>query len=138
MPALDIYHNQVRNALVKDGWDITDDPYTIKTGKRDLFIDLAAQNLLAARKEGQLIAVEIKSFVSRSEVLDLENALGQFVLYHDLLLIQEPERILYLAVTKTVFNGIFAEPIGQVLLENKRLRLIVFDPKTEEILEWIT
>ncbi len=26
MPAKDIYHNQVKNALIKDGWTITDDP----------------------------------------------------------------------------------------------------------------
>jgi len=26
MPALDLYHDTVKNALIKDGWTITDDP----------------------------------------------------------------------------------------------------------------
>jgi hypothetical protein len=26
MPAKDIYHETVKNALIKDGWTITDDP----------------------------------------------------------------------------------------------------------------
>ena len=30
MPARDIYHTQTRNALEKDGWQITHDPYRIK------------------------------------------------------------------------------------------------------------
>jgi hypothetical protein len=30
MPAKDIYHEEVKNALIKDGWTITDDPYIIK------------------------------------------------------------------------------------------------------------
>ncbi len=27
MPAKDVIHNEVKNALIKDGWNITDDPY---------------------------------------------------------------------------------------------------------------
>ncbi len=29
MPAKDIYHDAVKNALIKDGWTITADPYPI-------------------------------------------------------------------------------------------------------------
>ena len=98
MPALDIYHDQVKNALIKDGWTITDDPLTIRFGRRVLYVDLAAQRLLAAERAGSRIAVEIKSFVGRSDVLDLEQALGQFVLYAEVLAETDPDRILYLAV----------------------------------------
>ncbi len=35
MPARDIYHNHVRNALIKDGWVITDDPLRLRIGKKD-------------------------------------------------------------------------------------------------------
>ncbi|MCP4345831.1 MAG: hypothetical protein GY795_09930, partial [Desulfobacterales bacterium] len=27
MPARDLYHNNFRNALVKDGWTVTHDPF---------------------------------------------------------------------------------------------------------------
>ena len=40
MPAKDIYHNTVKNALINDGWTITDDPLILSIGKKDLFVDL--------------------------------------------------------------------------------------------------
>ena len=94
MPAKDIYHDCVKNALIKDSWIITHDPLILKWGLKDLYVDLGAQQLLAAEKNKQKIAVEIKSFVSPSEVEDLKNAVGQFILYHDILTHIEPDRIL--------------------------------------------
>jgi XisH protein len=85
MPAKDIYHNAVRNALEKDSWQITKDPFILKWGTRDLYIDLGAEKLIAAEKSGEKIAVEIKSFIGASPVTDLENALGQYILYYDIL-----------------------------------------------------
>ena len=60
MPARDTYHDAVRNALVKDGWTITDDPFRLKWGERDFFVDLAAERVFAAEKGGRRIAVETK------------------------------------------------------------------------------
>ncbi len=137
MPVKDIYHNHVKNALVKDGWIITHDPLMLKWGLKDLYIDLGAEQLLAAERSNQKIAVEVKSFVSLSEVDDLKDALGQFILYHDILSRTEPERVLYLAIREAVFDSIFEEPIGKILLENQRVRLLVFDPHTEVIVKWI-
>jgi hypothetical protein len=138
MAAKDIYHDNVKNALIRDGWTITHDPLILKWGLKDLFVDLGAEQLLAAERAGQKIAVEIKSFVSPSEVEDLKNAVGQFVLYHDILSRTEPDRVLYLAVREAVFDSVFEEPIGQVLLENRRVRLVVFDPQAEMIVKWIS
>ena len=92
VPAKDIYHDCVKNALIKDGWNITHDPFKLEIGKKDLYIDLGAAQLLAATKTEQKIAVEIKSFIGRSDVDDLEKALGQYVLYFDILEDFEPER----------------------------------------------
>jgi len=137
VPAKDIYHDTVKNALVKDGWTVTHDPLKLKWGKKDLFIDLGAEQLLGAEKEESKIAVEIKSFVGRSDVADLENALGQYVLYHDILEEVSPERVLYLAIRDAIFQDLFEEPIGKLLLNKRRVKLIVFDPDKEEILRWI-
>lgn len=137
MAAKDIYHDHVKTALIKDGWVITHDPLVVKWGPKDLFIDLGAERLMAAERAGQKIAIEIKSFVSPSEIEDLKNAVGQFVLYHDILAHTEPDRVLYLAIREAVFVSIFEEPIGEVLLENHRVRLIVFDPQMEVIVQWI-
>jgi len=137
MPAKDIYHETVKNALLKDGWMITHDPLVLRWGTTDVYVDLGAEQLLAAEKHGQKIAVEIKSFVGRSNVDDLEKALGQYLLYHDILTQREPDRILYLAVHEGVWLGIFAEPIGKLLLDNQRLKLLVFDRRAEVIMRWI-
>ena len=137
MPAKDIFHNQVKNALIKDGWNITDDPLKLQWGKKDLYVDLGAKRLIAAQKENQKIAVEIKSFVGNSQVADLQQALGQYTLYLDIIEETQPKRILYLAIRETTFEDIFTEPIGQILLDKKRLKLIVFDADTEEIIQWI-
>lgn len=137
MPAKDIYHQTVINALIKDGWTITHDPYTLRIGRRDVFIDLGAQKLFAAEKEGRKIAVEIKSFVGKSEIADLQDALGQFIFYQDFLEDIEPERILWLAIRKKVFDKIFSEEAGRKLLQKKRLRLLIFEDSSEEIIQWI-
>lgn len=138
MPAKDIYHDTVKNALIKEGWKITNDPYILSIGKKDLFVDLGAEKLISAERGEQKIAVEIKSFIGRSRVNDLENALGQYILYYDIMQEFEPERLLYLAITNDVFEDIFQQPIGRVLLKNKRLYLLVFDEKQEVICQWIT
>jgi hypothetical protein len=137
MPAKDIYHDNIKNALIKDGWTITNDPYVIQWGRKDLFIDLGTEKLIAAFQNGRKIAVEVKSFISPSPISDLEKALGQYILYLDILARLDPDRTLYLAIRQDTFIEIFQDPIGEILLENKRLKLLVFDEVKEEILQWI-
>jgi hypothetical protein len=137
MPAKDIYHETVKNALIKDGWTITHDPLKLQLGKRKFFVDLGAEKLIAAVKDSQEIAVEIKSFISNSEMNDLENALGQYVLYENVMKVVEPNRVLFLAVADNVFENIFEDVIGQLLLENEGMKICVFNPETEEIVKWI-
>ena len=137
MPAKDIYHNTVRTALEKDGWTITNDPLTLEIGDRSLFVDLGAEKILAAEKQGRKIAVEVKSFLNVSPVKDLEEALGQYIVYEDILELSAPERTIYLAVREEVYLDIFSEPLGQLLLRKKRLKLIVFDSSREIIIRWI-
>jgi len=137
VPARDRFHNQVKNALIQDGWTITHDPLRLQWGVKDMFVDLGAERLLAAEKGQRKIAVEIKSFVGLSEMEDLEQAIGQYVVYHDVLSRVEPDRELFLAVSEAVFANLFEEPIGRLLLENHRAQLLVFDPQTEVIQRWI-
>lgn len=135
--AKDIYHNTVRVALEKDGWTITADPLTLKVGKRSTYIDLGAEKLLAAEKKEQRIAVEVKSFISPSLVKDLEQALGQYIMYGQVLNKQNSDRLLYLAIAETVFLDFFSEELPQLMVELNNVRLLVFDPDTEEIVKWI-
>ncbi|MCI0381178.1 MAG: XisH family protein [Gemmataceae bacterium] len=137
MPARDTYHDTVRNALVKDGWTITDDPLRLKWGDRDFFVDLAAERILvAAQKGGTRIAVETKCFLGDSPMTDLQRALGQFVLYRSILEKQEPGRALFLAVPLDAAE-IFDEPIGELVIAQVAVQLMVFDVEKEEIMRWI-
>lgn len=81
--------------------------------------------------------MEIKSFLSRSRVDDLEDALGQLWLYRYLLQRHHPERELFLAVGRNVHDDFISQPHVAEFLESEGVRLLVFDPQTEEVVEWI-
>ena len=135
--AKDIYHSTVRIALEKDGWTITDDPLTLRIGGRSAFIDLGAEKLFAAEKEGKRIAVEVKSFISPSPVKDLEQALGQYIMYSQVLERQNFDRLLYLAIPQRVFLDFFSEELPQLIIELNYLKLLVFDSDSQEVVKWI-
>jgi hypothetical protein len=138
MPARDLFHDKVRVALEKDGWTVTDDPLKLEWEERKLYVDLGAERIFAAEKDERKIAVEIKSFVSLSEVKDLENALGQYFLYLIVLRENEPERKLYLAITEEIFLDFFHEKdLGGFAAKSYNLSIIVFEPEKEEIVKWI-
>ncbi|MCM0594172.2 MAG: element excision factor XisH family protein [Gloeotrichia echinulata CP02] len=137
VPAKDIYHNTVKFALQKDGWTITHDPFPLQIGKKRLSADLGAERLISAEKGTQRIVVEVKSFVGQSDVKDLEQALGQYVLYRQILNEVGSDRSLYLAVSRPTFNSVFTIELGQMLLKNKIIKLIVFDDESEAIVQWI-
>jgi hypothetical protein len=137
MPARDAFHEQLKRALLRDGWEITHDPLHLKWGAKDMYVDLGAREILAAEKSGRKIGVEIKSFTGPSEMRELEQALGQYMIYADVLEHTEPERMLYLAVPDEIFSDLFEEPIGRLIIEKHTIRLIVFDPVAEVIVQWI-
>ena len=136
MAAKDIYHGDVRSALVKDGWTITDDPLRLRWGKKDYYVDLGLERVLAAERQGRRIAVESKSFLGASIVDDVEKALGQYLIYRSIMRRLQPDRELYLAVPKTIAK-LFDEPLGQLLLEDYDLHIVVFDSKRQEIIRWL-
>ncbi|HEY9744318.1 MAG TPA: element excision factor XisH family protein [Coleofasciculaceae cyanobacterium] len=138
MPARDLYHQVVKQALINANWTITNDPFPLTWAKRNLSIDLGAEQLIAAEQRERKIAVEVKSFLRESRVADLEQALGQYILYDDILKRTEPERELYLAMPLSAFAELFeGEQFAQILLENNRLKLLVFNPYSEEIVQWL-
>lgn len=137
MPAKDIYHDNVRTALEKEKWIITDDPLRLTWGRRDFFADLGAKQLIAARKGERKIAVEIKSFTGISQATELEKALGQYILYRNILEENEPERLLYLAIIEDIFKEIFSEPIGDLVIKKNQIKLLVVDEDSEVITQWI-
>jgi virulence-associated protein VapD len=92
---------------------------------------------IGAEKGEQRIAVEVQSFLNRSVVRDLEEAVGQYEIYRTVLARSEPDRLLYLAVPRYTFETVLAEQFGQLILSELHLRLLVFNDQQERVIQWI-
>ncbi len=138
MPARDLYHAGFVRALEFESWQVTDDPLVLPIGAREIYIDIGAEHRpIGATLGERRIAVEVKSFLRPSALADLHEAVGQHAVYQSVLTQIDPHRELYLAVPTRVHEGILSERIGQLVLAQQRIRLIVFDHKTERIDRWI-
>ncbi len=135
MSRRDTYHDVVKQALIKEGWNITHDPYIILTDPR-LAVDLGAERTIAAQRANEKIAIEIKCFRSASQVADLQESIGQYSMYQIFLQRQEPDRRLYLAVPTYAIDDIFSREVGQVILESLKINLVVYSLVKEEPLQW--
>jgi len=138
MAAKDKFHGAVRRALEKDGWLVTDDPYILKIGGRRQKIDLGAEKIISAQRDGEKIAVEVKSFLGDSPLNDFYEALGQFLAYNTGLELQEPDRYLYLAISHRTHQVFEKYELMRLLIVKHEVRLIVFDPFVEKIELWQT
>lgn len=136
MSARDKFHTAVRNALIKEGWTITHDPFTVQFGIVEMHIDLGAEKVIAAEKGEQKIAVEIKSFLGASFIAQFHTALGQFLNYRKALAQQESERILYLAVPLDVHIDFFGLPFVQSVVQEHQLKHVVYQAEEEVITQW--
>ncbi|MBD2518751.1 XisH family protein [Nostoc sp. FACHB-973] len=137
MSARDTFHQLVRTILENEGWVITHDPYHIDLGFVDFYIDLGAELLLAATKDDQKIAVEIKTFLAASTISEFHTAIGQFINYRIALEDDDPERRLYLAVPLDVYKRFFRYPFIQTVIGRNQIPLLVYDTEKQEIAEWI-
>ena len=137
MSAKDKFHDAVKNALIKEEWQITHDPYTLDFGFTEAYIDLGAEKLLAAEKGENKIAVEIKSFLGSSNLYEFHTAIGQFINYKAVLRREEPDRILFLAVPKETFDNFFQQKIIAELVTEHQLKIIVYNSANEVLIQWI-
>jgi hypothetical protein len=134
--ARDKFHQEVREALEKEGWKITHDPYKILIGRRKGYIDLGAE-IIGAEKGNLKIAVEIKSFIGVSDLDQFEDALGQFLVYLFALRKNDEERVLYLAVPREFYENFFSDPFFVELCEFYKVKIVVYDEQKSIIKKWI-
>ncbi|WP_254175260.1 element excision factor XisH family protein [Planktothrix pseudagardhii] len=136
MSAKDVYHDIVKAALQKEGWLITHDPLVLELSSGRLEVDLGAEQLIAAEKESFQIAVEIKSFLSPSLTTEFHHALGQFLNYRVALKVKEPNRVLFLAVPTKIYRNFFSGELAQLSVSEYQVKVLVFDPGQEVIVQW--
>lgn len=101
-----------------------------------MYIDLGAEKLIAAEREGEKIAVEIKSFVQASALYEFHLALGQYRNYELALVKEEPDRRLYLAVPEDTYNRFFTLQFIQEALEYNQVSYLVYNPDDEVVVKW--
>jgi len=133
MPQKDFYHDSVRNALEKDGWTITHEPFTIRLEDVKFYVDLAAEKTIKKEGEARKVAIEIKVFGGLSFLNEFEKAVGQYLIYKQFLGELFPERILFLAVSSDVFEESFALPSIKAVVARQEIKLLVSIPKQRRL-----
>jgi len=135
--AKDLFHNVVKEALLAEGWQITHDPFPVDYGDVQMQIDLGAERLLAAERNTEKIAVEVKSFINPSAISEFHTAVGQYLNYRRALRSQDPARILYLAVPSQTYEEFFRLRFIEEGVREYQLYLVVYDVEDRRIVQWI-
>ncbi|CCI14616.1 DNA element excision controlling factor XisI homolog [Microcystis aeruginosa PCC 9806] len=68
---------------------------------------------------------------------DFEIALGQYILYRNLISLTEPEYQIYLAIKDSIYENFFQRESIQDILKINQLLLLVVEMEKEKILQWI-
>lgn len=138
MPRKDAYHDIVKAALVKDGWQITDDPFLIDYRGTLLFADLGAEKATGFHHRRNKISIEVKVLSEPARFAKFECAVGQYVVYRRLMVSLQLQRDLYLAISHQVFTNFFQKrPAVMEVVTGEQIRLLIFDPRKKEIVQWI-
>lgn len=136
MPQRDFYHDAVKRVLIKDGWTITDDPFTIEFKGLRVYADFGAEKAIAAERGERKIVIEVKTFSAPSLVTELEKMVGQHSIYRTFLKRVNSERELFVAVALDVYQDFFQRPAIQEIVQDEEIRMLIFNSDTEEVVEW--
>ena len=135
--ARDIFHNLVKEALQKEDWIITHDPFPLHHRREGgLQTDLGAEKIIAAEKANRRIAVEVKSFVHVSILHDFLLAVGQFYVYGKILAKNDPERPLYVALPDFVYIRVTKFEWAQEVIRDLNMKFILYDIDQKIITTW--
>ncbi|TAE19670.1 MAG: fatty-acid oxidation protein subunit alpha [Bacteroidetes bacterium] len=135
--ARDTLHENVRNALIKDGWQITDDPLTLLTREEGgVATDLGAEKVIFAEQGTAKIAVEVKSFLNPSIIHDFMLASGQYKSYEVIINYKNLQRKIYLAMPIFAYDKIIKFEFIQKIIQDLQINLILFNPEENSILSW--
>ncbi len=137
MPKRDNFHETVKIALEKEMWHITNDPLFVPTkGGTNFFIDLGAERIIGAEKDGENIAVEIKSFSGNSPMYSFYEILGQFLVYKLALREQIQAWDLFIAISDKGFKKLDDSPIFNKAMQEYKLKFVIINPISKTVVEW--
>ncbi len=137
MAQCDSIHDAVVNALLKDGWTITADPLILRFGGIEGQIDLEAEKPPEAENIERTVAFEIKTFSAKSDTHTFGHAMGQYLLYCDLVELTGNTHKVYLVITEDVYRKFFQLPGIRAIVNKRHIALLVVRIQTEEFVSWI-
>ena len=140
MPQYDTIHLHVRQALIADGWTITNEQKKLavhKTAHVYGIVDILAEQAITATRAGRKIAVEVKSFLGDSPSAEVMEAVGQYIAYRSWFARVESDREVWLAVPHQRYQEIFTDIGAQAVIQDEHIRIIVVHIVNERIVEWI-
>ncbi len=68
---------------------------------------------------------------------DFHGALGQYIVYRNLIQLTAPEYTLYLGIDDAVYQDFFQRKSIQLITKENRLLIMTVEMKKEEIIQWI-
>ena len=135
--ARDLFHNIVKKALIKDGWTITHDPFTLHSRKEGgLSTDIGAEKVILAENGLTKIAVEVKSFIHMSILHEFLKASGQYMSYSKIIRKNEPIRLLYVAMPTFVYYRLIKYDWVVEVMTDLNRGVILYSSEKEIIEEW--
>jgi hypothetical protein len=140
MPAKDTYHEHVKEALFKDGWDFQDSKVIYKLPGILIYPDFKAEKRIieAVNQERKTkILLDVKSFTGQSFIDDLKDMQGTHNIYTYVLTQKEPDRKLWLAIPEHVYQLQFTKPhlIGLKVMYN--MSIVTFNIEQRRFVQWI-
>jgi hypothetical protein len=134
----DLYYPNAVEALQKDGWTITNDPYFVRLNNINFNMDLGAERTIFNLENGkEKIVVEVKSFLGPSFMNKFHPAIGQYRNYSIVLSKVEKDRKLWLAIPDRIYKANFMNPLITEMVLINGMSIVTFDENINRIIQWI-
>jgi hypothetical protein len=135
--ARDLFHPIVKEALIKDGWTITHDPYPVHSRKDGgLSTDIGAEKIILAENGLKRIAVEVKSFTHLSILHEFLKASGQYLSYSKIMGKNDPNRLLYVAMPTFIYYRLIKYDWVEEVMSDLHMKVILYNTEKIIIEEW--
>lgn len=109
----------------------------MKIGSIPLHIDLGAEKIIDAEKNGEKIAVEVKTFGIPSFITALYEAVGKYIIYRTALEQIHSDRVLYLAMPTKVYQKFGDEPLVKSVFSNYQIKIVLYKTDAKEKITWL-
>lgn len=131
MPTKDVFHDAVKNALIKDGWKLLNEVFELR-----LIEENGSEFVMIFEKDGEKIAVLVERFLSSSQTQDFYFAFGRYLNCRLFLSKTNPDLTLLSAIRTETYQNFFKMTFVSKLVSENKMKLIIYDFISQEIKGW--